>query len=110
MSSSSSFCSSSDEEPLPGTTLRVDNLTTRVQKDHIYEIFGHYGYIKNVHLPVDTGISGTTRLGHAFVEFCAPQEAAEAARCMNGGLIDSKRVQVEDAVDHRISASDLGLM
>jgi RNA-binding protein with serine-rich domain 1 len=55
-----------------------------VTKDHVSEIFAHFGSIKSVDLPTERSKSwiGT---GSAYVDFDKPEMAEEAVKKMNGG-------------------------
>ncbi|KAF4574752.1 hypothetical protein EYR36_006102 [Pleurotus pulmonarius] len=64
----------------------VTNLTRNVVKAHLQVIFGVYGDVAKIDLPV-YGKSGQNR-GKAAVEYAESQAARKAASHMNGGQLD----------------------
>lgn len=76
-----------ERSPSPKPTrIHVGRLTRNVNKDHIQEIFAHYGTIKEVHFPVDRMHQQQSR-GFCYVEFTTPEEAENAMKHMDGGEI-----------------------
>ncbi|KAK1228918.1 hypothetical protein PQX77_008076 [Marasmius sp. AFHP31] len=71
----------------------ITNLTRNVVEGHLRTIFGFYGQIMKIDLPV-YGKSGQNR-GKAALEFAAPAEAHKAASHMNGGQVDGAILKVE---------------
>lgn len=67
-------------------------MTRNVNKDHLYEIFGLFGPLKNVDLPTDR-IHGHHR-GFAYVEFETDNDAEKALEHMDGGQIDGQDITV----------------
>lgn len=55
-------------------------------KDHIQEIFSHYGTVKFVDFPVDR--LHTHCRGFCYVEFTTPEEAENAMKHMDGGTLN----------------------
>lgn len=70
-------------EPRP-CRIHVGRLTRNVTKEHIQEIFAHYGSVKTVELPTDRMHNQQCR-GFAYVEFSSPDEAENAMKHMDGG-------------------------
>ena len=66
------------------TKVHVAHLTRNVTKDHVTEIFGFFGSIRQVDLPTDRTKSwiGT---GSAYVDFEKWEMAEEARKKMDGG-------------------------
>ncbi|KAL4265608.1 hypothetical protein AB1N83_000166 [Pleurotus pulmonarius] len=71
----------------------VTNLTRNVVKAHLQVIFGVYGDVAKIDLPV-YGKSGQNR-GKAAVEYAESQAARKAASHMNGGQLDGAVLKVE---------------
>lgn len=69
-------------EPRP-SRIHVGRLTRNVTKEHIQEIFSHYGTIKSMDFPFDR-LHSQTR-GFCYVEFSTPEEAENAMKHMDGG-------------------------
>lgn len=77
-------------------SIRVTGMTPLVYSCHLEEIFGAYGTIEEIVLPLFTR-SGEPK-GHAWIEFRSADAAKEAIRCMHKGQIDGAIVRcgVED--------------
>lgn len=73
------------------TKIHIGKLTRTVNKDHIVEIFGTYGVIKNVDFPKDHMHPHISR-GYAYVEFSNADEAENAMKHMDGGQIDGQEI------------------
>ncbi|OCH92883.1 hypothetical protein OBBRIDRAFT_750462 [Obba rivulosa] len=71
----------------------VTNLTRNVVESHLQTIFGFYGEIVKVDLPV-FGKSGQNR-GKAAIEYVGSASAHKAASHMNGGQLDGAVLKVE---------------
>ncbi|ETW83849.1 hypothetical protein HETIRDRAFT_243176, partial [Heterobasidion irregulare TC 32-1] len=71
----------------------VNHLTRNVVEAHLRTIFGFYGKITKVDLPV-YGKSGQNR-GKAALEFEESAAAHKAASHMNGGQLDGAVLNVE---------------
>ncbi len=82
----------------PKTRLYVKNLTKNVNTDHLQEIFGVYGNIKLLELPIH---EKTKMLqGYADIEFSTPEEAFEAFIHLHESQIDG------EVVDCRLKTSN----
>ncbi|CEL95798.1 unnamed protein product [Vitrella brassicaformis CCMP3155] len=75
------------------TILNVSNLSRNVNDEHLKEIFGNYGDIKNVTIAVDKQVD--LPKGYAYVEFDKRDAALEAKDMLNGGQIDGNPIKVE---------------
>lgn len=64
--------------------IHVGRLTRNVNKEHITEIFSHYGTIKSIDFPTDRLHNQQSR-GFCYVEFTTPEEAENAMKHMDGG-------------------------
>lgn len=73
------------------TRIRVTQLSRNVGRAHVEEIFGTYGTVKSIELPMEK-LHPELIQGHAVVEFADPAEAAEAVKRMDGGQIDGQEV------------------
>ncbi|KAI0320605.1 hypothetical protein OF83DRAFT_1052781 [Amylostereum chailletii] len=71
----------------------VTNLTRNVVESHLQTIFGFYGNVLKVDLPL-YGKSGQNR-GKAAVEYTDAESARKAVSHMNGGQLDGAIVKVE---------------
>ncbi|XP_044316250.1 serine/arginine repetitive matrix protein 2-like [Drosophila rhopaloa] len=80
-------------QPARIVRLHIKGLTRQVTKEHITEIFGHFGALTAVDFPMDRYQVRLGR-GYAFVEYARPEDCACAIKHMNGGLIDGKRITV----------------
>ncbi|KAF9468971.1 hypothetical protein BDZ94DRAFT_1317532 [Collybia nuda] len=84
--------SPSDEKP-DAKVVIVTNLTRNVAESHLHTIFGFYGPIIKIDLPV-FGKSGQNR-GKAALEYAEPVFAHKAASHMDGGQLDGAILKVE---------------
>ncbi|PFH50536.1 hypothetical protein AMATHDRAFT_144827, partial [Amanita thiersii Skay4041] len=71
----------------------VTNLTRNVVEAHLRTIFGFYGHIIKIDLPL-FGKSGQNR-GKAALEFSDSNSAFKAASHMDGGQLDGAVLKVE---------------
>ncbi|KAF8639700.1 hypothetical protein AX17_000962 [Amanita inopinata Kibby_2008] len=71
----------------------VNNLTRNVVESHLQTIFGFYGHVQKVDLPL-FGKSGQNR-GKAALEFVDASSARKAASHMDGGQLDGAILKVE---------------
>merc|ERR1711870_77710 len=62
-------------------TLRISNLSRNVNEDHLREIFGNYGKIKEASLVIDKDVGIPT--GFATVEFVSDHDAERAISHFN---------------------------
>lgn len=73
------------------TKIHIGRLTRTVNKDHIMEIFGTYGVIKNVEFPKDHIHHHLGRM-YCYVEYATADEAENAMKHMDGGQIDGQEI------------------
>ncbi|EIN10275.1 hypothetical protein PUNSTDRAFT_63969, partial [Punctularia strigosozonata HHB-11173 SS5] len=71
----------------------VTNLTRNVVEGHLSTIFGFYGELVKIDLPM-FGKSGQNR-GKAALEYADADAAQKAASHMNGGQLDGAVLKVE---------------
>merc|ERR1719210_653419 len=89
----------SDKDKL---VLSVSNLSRNVNEDHLREIFGNYGKVREATLAIDKAV-GLPK-GYAYVEFSSEREAERAISYLNGGQIDGNVVKVEFQSDRKRKA------
>ncbi|XP_072482479.1 RNA-binding motif protein, X chromosome isoform X2 [Notamacropus eugenii] len=82
------------EADRPGK-LFVGGLNTETNEKALEAVFGKYGRIVEVLLMKDRETSKSR--GFAFITFESPADAKDAARDMNGKLLDGKSIKVEQA-------------
>eukprot|EP01015_Nassula_variabilis_P029063 TRINITY_DN6176_c0_g1_i14.p2 TRINITY_DN6176_c0_g1~~TRINITY_DN6176_c0_g1_i14.p2 ORF type:complete len:163 (-),score=31.92 TRINITY_DN6176_c0_g1_i14:46-534(-) len=63
------------------------------EQNHLHEIFGNFGKIKNVEYPLDEKY--VLPKNYAQIEYETQQEAQEAIFCMNGAQIDGEIIKCE---------------
>lgn len=71
--------------------LYIGRLTRNVNKDHIHEIFGAFGKVLSVEMPMDRNHPHLSR-GFAYVEFDTTEDAEKALKFMDGGQIDGQEI------------------
>ena len=80
-----------NEEATSESAVRVDGLSYNVNADHLREIFGTYGKIRQTAVAKD-------KVGHSagwgLIEFETPDMATTAIDIMNNGWIDGIRITV----------------
>ena len=74
--------------------LHVLHLTQNVTKDHVQEIFGKFGKLKEVMMPVDSDHHNLNR-SFADVEYEELGDAQKALKYMNGGQLDGQVIEVK---------------
>ncbi|EPY53690.1 RNA-binding protein [Schizosaccharomyces cryophilus OY26] len=72
------------------TTVFVENLTRNVTREHIAEIFGVYGRINSIHMPLYR--KSKTNMGFCYVTYSYPDQAANAVDKMNNGELDGEEL------------------
>ena len=72
--------------------VHIGQLTRNVTKDHLREIFAHYGKIKSVDIPVNR--SNDQPRGFGYVDFEKNSEAILSIRHMNAAQIDGQEITV----------------
>ena len=76
-----------------GWIIMVTGLHEEAQEDDIYDNFGQFGQIKNLHLNLDRRT--TFAKGYALLEYDQFQNAAKAIEKMNGKEIYDKSIRVD---------------
>merc|ERR1711959_14182 len=84
--------------------LSVSNLTRNVNEEHLQEIFGLYGKVKETTLAVDKNV-GLPK-GYAYVEFSSEHDAEKAVAGLHGGQIDGNTIKVEFQGDKKKKPND----
>ncbi|GFZ43354.1 hypothetical protein JCM24511_01074 [Saitozyma sp. JCM 24511] len=77
----------------PHRVIVVSGLTKNVQKGHLEEIFGEYGKVTGLDLPLFK-VSGLNR-GKAALEYEEPEDAQKAVKHMDGGQLDGSFLTVQ---------------
>ncbi|ORZ02690.1 hypothetical protein BCR43DRAFT_406586, partial [Syncephalastrum racemosum] len=72
--------------------LEITNLTRNVTPDHIDEIFGQFGQIVKLDLPMNHKLR--RNLGLAYVEYKTEEEMQKAISYMDKGQLDGKYLDV----------------
>ncbi len=75
--------------------LYVGNLAYRTSEDTLRDLFGQYGEVVDVFLPMDRE-TGRMR-GFGFVEMGSEDAAAQAVRALDGITIDGRQLRVNEA-------------
>lgn len=78
--------------------LVVNGLTKNVTKDHVMEIFSHYGDIKSVDFPNERH---TPQRIVAYVEYGDHAEAEKAQKFMDGGQVDGQVIGIRTVLPMR---------
>ncbi|KAF8232467.1 hypothetical protein L208DRAFT_1458864 [Tricholoma matsutake] len=81
------------DDKLDAKVVIVTNLTRNVVESHLQTVFGFYGRILKIDLPL-FGKSGQNR-GKAALEYVDPPSAHKAASHMDGGQLDGAVLKVE---------------
>lgn len=85
------------QSPKP-TKVVINNLTKNVNKDHVMEIFSHYGEVKSIDFPNDR--FGPARMV-AYVEYSDHGEAEKALKFMDGGQVDGQVIGIRAVLPMR---------
>ncbi|KAL2210168.1 RNA-binding domain-containing protein [Sarocladium strictum] len=85
--------------PIRGTKIIVERLTKNINEDHLYEIFGEYGRIKDLDLPVNRQF-GTNR-GTAYILFDKQVDAEDAIAHMHEAQLDGAIINVSIVLPKR---------
>ncbi|KAJ0166026.1 RNA-binding protein with serine-rich domain 1 [Colletotrichum tanaceti] len=81
------------------TKIVVERLTKNINVDHLEEIFGQYGRIKDLHLPIN-GTLGTNR-GTAYILYETEADAEEAIAHMHEAQLDGTVINVSIVLPRR---------
>ncbi|EUC34533.1 hypothetical protein COCCADRAFT_4152 [Bipolaris zeicola 26-R-13] len=89
-----------DASPAPRSSkIVVEALTRNVKEDHIREIFGKYGVIKDVRMPMNPTFN--INRGIAYVLYEEIDEAERAIAKMHDAQLDGSRIQVSIVLPRR---------
>ncbi|KAK2592142.1 hypothetical protein QQS21_010150 [Conoideocrella luteorostrata] len=88
------------ESPLARSTkIVVERLSKNTNEDHLYEIFGEFGTIKDLDLPINRS-SGTNR-GTAYILFDREADAEAAISHMHEAQVDGATINVSIVLPRR---------
>lgn len=79
------------EKEKEATKIYIGKLSLNVNKDHLAEIFGTFGEIKEIDLPAHR-IHSRLHRGFAHIEYVTPQGAEQACKYMEGGQVDGQEI------------------
>lgn len=79
--------------PAKTAKVQVTGLTRNVTKEHLAEIFGVYGNLKEVDMPTDR-VHTHLGKGEAFVAYATVDDAEKAMKHMDGGQIDGSELSI----------------
>jgi RNA-binding protein with serine-rich domain 1 len=79
------------EKEKEATKIYIGKLSLNVNKDHLAEIFGTFGEIKEIDLPAHR-IHSRLHRGFAHIEYVTAHGAEQACKYMEGGQIDGKEI------------------
>ncbi|KAF1745096.1 LOW QUALITY PROTEIN: hypothetical protein MXB_849 [Myxobolus squamalis] len=88
------------------STVHISNITRNVREPHIREIFGVYGKIVEMDLPLSNGFD--LPLGYARVKYDKSSEAELAQEYMKGGQIDGSTIGVDVIRSSSVGSPDNG--
>ncbi|CAI6340480.1 unnamed protein product [Periconia digitata] len=77
----------------------VEQLTKNVNEDHLHEIFGHYGPIKDLQLPLNPAFR--VNRGTAFIVYDEIEDAEKAIASMHLAELDGSKLQVSIVLPRR---------
>ncbi|KAG7124340.1 RNA-binding protein with serine-rich domain 1 like [Verticillium longisporum] len=80
--------------PVKSTKIVVERLTKNVNEDHLYEIFGQFGHVKDLDLPINR--MGTNR-GTAYILYDDEADAEDAIANMHEAQLDSAVINLAEA-------------
>ncbi|PHH66632.1 hypothetical protein CDD81_6469 [Ophiocordyceps australis] len=86
--------------PVMGTKIVVERLSKNVTESHLREIFGYYGPIQDLDLPLNRTF-GTNR-GTAYILYERREDAEEAIANMHDGQIDGTVINVSIVLPRRM--------
>lgn len=75
--------------------LYIGNLAYRTREEQLRDLFGQYGTVLDVYLPMDRE-TGRMR-GFGFVEMNTDEEAQAAIRALDGYDLDGRQIRVNEA-------------
>ncbi|KAM0323682.1 hypothetical protein ACHAQA_008617 [Verticillium albo-atrum] len=84
--------------PVKSTKIVVERLTKNVNEDHLYEIFGQFGRVKDLDLPINR--MGTNR-GTAYILYDDEADAEDAIANMHEAQVDGAIINVSIVLPRR---------
>merc|ERR1712087_927731 len=81
------------------TRLSVSNLSRTVNADHLIEIFGLFGKVRDATIAMDEAL-GLSK-GYGYVEMASENDAREAIDHLHNGQIDGNVIKVEVYADRQ---------
>ncbi|KAK8008166.1 hypothetical protein PG991_010717 [Apiospora marii] len=97
---SRSFSRGRSESPLRGSTkIVVEKLTKNINEDHLREVFGQYGPIKDLDLPMNRQFN--TNRGTAYILFNHEADAEAAIAHMHEAQVDGATINVSIVLPRR---------
>ncbi|CAM9255475.1 unnamed protein product, partial [Heterosigma akashiwo] len=82
-----------------GSSILVRNLSYRTRSDDLKYVFGKFGELRDVYIPLDYYTKEPR--GFAFIEFLDDRDAADALQDMDGYQLDGREITVIFAQDRR---------
>ncbi|CAD6572387.1 MAG: hypothetical protein CYPHOPRED_004819 [Cyphobasidiales sp. Tagirdzhanova-0007] len=76
-------------------TIIVNHLTKNVTEKHVEEIFGAYGEVKKVEMPINRRVNA--HRGSAIVVYLSTSDASKAVAYMDRGQLDGMTTEIEIA-------------
>ena len=80
-----------EEKEKEATKIYIGKLSLNVNKEHLAEIFGTFGEIKEIDLPAHR-IHTRLHRGYAHIEYVTAEGADKACKYMEGGQVDGKEI------------------
>ncbi|PSN67499.1 hypothetical protein BS50DRAFT_474229, partial [Corynespora cassiicola Philippines] len=72
--------------------LVVENLSKNIKEEHVREIFGHFGPIRDLKLPIHPVFN--VNRGTAYIMYTEIGDAEDAVRAMHDSQIDGMKLDV----------------
>ncbi|PNY28666.1 Serine/arginine-rich splicing factor SR45, partial [Tolypocladium capitatum] len=94
----------SEPRVIMGTKIVVERLSKNVRESHLREIFGHYGPILDLDLPMNR-IFDTNR-GTAYILYEKQEDAEVAIANMHDGMIDGAAIHVSIVLPRRLMSPE----
>ncbi|KAK8074518.1 hypothetical protein PG997_009181, partial [Apiospora hydei] len=99
-SRSRSFSRGRSESPLRGSTkIVVEKLTKNINEDHLREVFGQYGPIRDLDLPMNRQFN--TNRGTAYILYIHEADAEAAIAHMHEAQVDGATINVSIVLPRR---------
>ncbi|KAI9651869.1 MAG: hypothetical protein M1831_007534 [Alyxoria varia] len=85
--------------PAKSTKIVVEKLTKNVMEDHLRELFGSFGVIREIDMPMNTQFN--TNRGTAYIMYDDANDAETAMIKMHEGQLDGATLNVSAVLPHR---------